>query len=134
MRCSLKCTPTLTFTTNIKIALTKKEKYRTIRQCCYKTRQQDQHLPNDIPILKRLNESVARFEKFRRDYTDYNRFREKVRKQGSQMSLSAVDSKFTIQYVKKLIAESESMEIQMSVDYFDKSTLEADLEQYQIWK
>jgi|LauGreDrversion4_2_1035121.scaffolds.fasta_scaffold08941_2 hypothetical protein len=38
----------------------------------------DDSIPEDLSILKRLKESVARFEKFQREYSDYKRYRERI--------------------------------------------------------
>jgi hypothetical protein len=35
-------------------------------------------VPEDLSILKKLRESVARFEKFQREYSDYKRYRQRV--------------------------------------------------------
>lgn len=48
----------------------------------------DQQIPDDIPVLKRLNQSVQRFEKFRRLCTDYYRFRDKIKLKGAELLTS----------------------------------------------
>lgn len=58
----------------------------------------------DIPILKKLNDSVHKFEKFRKDYTMYQKFRERIKHENS--NLSHLDSKFTTKFIKRLIEES----------------------------
>jgi antitoxin component of RelBE/YafQ-DinJ toxin-antitoxin module len=52
----------------------------------------DKSIPEDLSILKKLRESVTRFEKFQREYSDYKRYREKVLK---STSVSLVETRFT---------------------------------------
>lgn len=41
----------------------------------------EKQIPEDLSILKQLKDSVARFEKFNREYSDYKRFRDRIKKQ-----------------------------------------------------
>jgi len=49
----------------------------------------DQGVPEDLSILKKLRESVARFEKFQREYSDYKRYRQRVLSGTNQVSREA---------------------------------------------
>jgi hypothetical protein len=42
-------------------------------------------IPEDIPVLKRLNQSIQRFEKFKKQCTDYARFRDRIRQKGAKL-------------------------------------------------
>lgn len=64
----------------------------------------DKSIPEDLSILKRLRESVARFEKFQREYSDYKRYRERILK-STTTTAAIVETRFTCQFVKKLIEE-----------------------------
>ena len=45
----------------------------------------ESQIPEDIPVLKRLNQSVERFEKFRRQCTEYYRFRDRIKQKGASL-------------------------------------------------
>jgi hypothetical protein len=56
----------------------------------------ERHIPEDIPILRKLNESVGRFERFRKEYADYRRFRERMKKQNPDaLVINIIDAKFS---------------------------------------
>ena len=40
----------------------------------------ESQIPEDLSILKRLKDSVARYEKFQREYSDYKRYRTRLLK------------------------------------------------------
>lgn len=44
-----------------------------------------QQIPEDIPVLKRLTQSVHRFEKFKKRCADYFRFRERIKQKGAKL-------------------------------------------------
>ena len=64
-------------------------------------------MPEDLGILKRLRESVARFEKFQREYTDYKRYRSRVLKRTDEQvqKIITVETRFTAQFLRKLIED-----------------------------
>lgn len=66
----------------------------------------EQKIPEDIPILKQLNEAVARFEKFKKDYNDYKKFRERMKRYGSSITINSIDTRFNCQFLQKIISES----------------------------
>ena len=77
----------------------------------------DNHIPEDLSILKRLKESVARFEKFNREYSDYKRFRDRVKKQKLQSIAGVADVRFTVGFIRKLIEESKRLEIEREEEF-----------------
>jgi len=84
--------------------------------------------------LKRLRDSVARFDKFNREYSDYKRYRARLLKsKGQQYSVSALlDQRFTTAFIHKLIEEQGKLQIdsQDDEDGFDREMLEGDLTRY----
>jgi len=121
----------------------------------------EQQIPDDIPVLKRLNQSVQRFEKFRRLCTDYYRFRDKIKMKGAELltSNSALigpkqterpkllaqasgsslqqttsDTKFNLVFLKRLLLESEEIEIDIPKEYFNREKIVEELGLFQQWK
>lgn len=84
--------------------------------------------------MKRLRDSVARFDKFNREYSDYKRYRTRLLKsKGQQYSVSALlDQRFTTAFIHKLIEEQSKLQIdsQDDEDGFDREILEGDLTRY----
>jgi hypothetical protein len=68
----------------------------------------ESQIPEDIPVLRRLNSSVLKFEKFRRECADYFKFRERIK---TKEKPDSSDSSFNLKFVKRLIEDSESIEI-----------------------
>jgi hypothetical protein len=94
-------------------------------------------VPEDLSILKRLRDSVARFEKFNREYSDYKRYRTRlIKSKGQQYSVSALlDQRFTTAFIHKLIEEQGKLQIeggdsQEDEDSFDREMLEGDLTRF----
>ena len=92
----------------------------------------DQGVPEDLSILKKLRESVARFEKFQREYSDYKRYRQRVLSGTNQVSR---EPRFTTAFLQRLLDEQTVLDIQQSVQddedlYFDKELILADLNKH----
>lgn len=68
----------------------------------------ESQIPEDIPVLRRLNQSVLKFEKFRRECADYFKFRDRIK---TKEKPDSSDSSFNLKFVKRLIDDSESLEI-----------------------
>ena len=49
----------------------------------------DSNIPDDIPVLKKLNQSIQRFDKFKRQCNEYYRFRENIKKKGANLLSNA---------------------------------------------
>jgi len=123
----------------------------------------ESQIPDDIPVLKRLNQSVLSFEKFKRQCVEYYRFRERLRTKGAsllnQQQISQKlqgsskdrldrqrnlnqsqtpeegnpDQRFSLSFVNKLLAESDSLEIAIPSEYFLKDDLMAELKVFEKW-
>ncbi len=106
----------------------------------------ESQIPDDIPVLKRLNQSVLNYEKFKRQCGEYLKFREKLKTKG-QMYLSGLnstlsadksetsnDTKFTLRFVQRLLEDSDSLEIETSTEIFDGDKVKSDLMRYERWK
>lgn len=99
-------------------------------------------MPEDLSILKRLRESVARFEKFNREYSDYKRYRARlIKSKGLQYSTSTLlDQRFTTHFIQKLIDEQHALQIDADNNQdnddeaFDKDMLEGDLTRFDTLK
>ena len=92
-------------------------------------------IPEGVKVIRELKERVKRFEKFNREYSDYKRFRERIRKEGYSLSQGILDVRFTGQFIKKLIEEAHSLQVNKDHDdMFDESMLEGDLKVFEEWK
>jgi hypothetical protein len=103
----------------------------------------EHNIPADLSVLKELNESVARFQKFQREYSDYKRYRQQMQKrlseEGGPMNPALVNTRFTSQFARRLIEEYGKLRISHALPpagevkeededlYFNKEMLEQDL-------
>ena len=72
-------------------------------------------------MLRELSERVSKFERFNRDYSDYKRFRDRIKKQGFNLKPGALDSRFTTNFIRKLIEESNNLSLSKeSAEDFDE--------------
>ena len=86
-------------------------------------------------MLRELSERVSKFERFNRDYSDYKRFRDRIRKQGINLKPGTLDSRFTTSFIKRLIEESKNLCLSKdSTEDFDENLLIEDLKTYEEWK
>jgi hypothetical protein len=58
-------------TTDDKLFDTKKNKISYQKALKLQKQARESQIPDDIPVLRRLNQSVLKFEKFRRECSDY---------------------------------------------------------------
>lgn len=80
----------------------------------------ESQIPEDIPVLRRLNQSVMKFEKFRRECSDYKKFRSRIKTIDKNDSS---DTAFTLKFVKRLLDDSEALEIQIPHETFDAKSI-----------
>lgn len=102
----------------------------------------DHNIPEDLSVLKILNESLVKFDKFQREYSDYKRFRERVSKR-MPGTPPLLDARFTCNYVRRLLDDSDRLRIEQTVShidteeahqYFNRGMLIGDLKLYEQWR
>ena len=104
-------------------------------------RAKDEEIPEEMNIRKFLTERKNRFTKFTREYDDYKRFRESLKKKSKNDGASAAPvgidnmNRFTSQMIKRLIEECRNLAIEKDNAYnYDEAILQDDIIAYEEWR
>jgi hypothetical protein len=91
-----------------------------------------------------LNQSIIKYEKFVRECADYFQFRDRIKAKGLQLSAplqpnppsvpEEQDSQFNLKFIKRLIDDSQSLDIEISKESFNLPAIRDELVQYEAWR
>lgn len=98
-------------------------------------------------MLSKLNKNIINFESFRRQISDYFKFRDRLKQKGqsylqgltnnsssADKNESVNDKKFTFSCMQRLISECDNLEIEISADVFNSVKIREELTRYERWK
>jgi len=100
----------------------------------FRAKAAEARVPEEVPLIKKLNENIYRCESFHQSYSEYKQYKEK-KQAGNVKNLKINPEKFNSQFLKNLLSESLVLEIDLGdIGFFDADEIDSDITEFQEWK